>query len=181
MSLQQKPQWLCEASSVRKLTLKHPTEHPYWIHVFLENLQPGEGRLTLVQGHNAYSAWWDAMGDSLEVFTVKASTQYLITKLAPLVEREINIDEDDIQDRFIKDAKALHDKKLLSDEDFESIKEWAEDLTPFDNSPFDRLREKVWGDNYSLPQCINPEYTALEEMLRTLKHCLKQELEAALV
>ncbi|MDC9598949.1 hypothetical protein [Xenorhabdus anantnagensis] len=65
-----------ETSNVVKLQITVPRHDP--IHVYLEDYGDGQGRITISEYGESWTAYWGAMGGSLSDFILKADNGYII-------------------------------------------------------------------------------------------------------
>lgn len=70
-----------KATVFQTLTLSIPVDPIGLVTVFLQPFSPTQGRITIVNHGDAWSAYWDAMPEPLAEFFVESSDDYLVSKL----------------------------------------------------------------------------------------------------
>ncbi|MEQ2025373.1 hypothetical protein ABLB84_06190 [Xenorhabdus szentirmaii] len=71
-----------ETSNVVKILITDEPKHDP-IHVYLEDYGNNQGRITISEYGESWTAFWGAMGGSLSDFIIRVNNSYLIGYLAP--------------------------------------------------------------------------------------------------
>ena len=128
------------------------------IHVFLEDIGKGAGRITIVCYGKAWSSYWGSMGEDNDIreFFISCNEQYLTEKLAPMLEASI-YDVDQIK----------------ADAEISGVECWRDD--PWNDYEF---MQKMYGDDMfdwgdSLPKMENHEYKYLCRIIKAVQLGIK--------
>jgi len=154
------------------------------IRVMAENYEPGRGRITITCYGKAWTAFWPSMsGDSVQQFFIRVSNDYLIGCFAPMMNSEVD-DDNEANLKFVK-AEIC---KLRRDDELSRAEarkiwgecEYAEDVKQYAcsmgvSSPTGLFGDDPWYARW--PTVPNHEYQYLERILDAVREALKQ-LEA---
>lgn len=127
------------------------------VHVFIENLRKGEGRITITCYGKAWSSYWGAMGsNTLEQFFCSANEQYLSNKLSTIDSESYDVDA------------------IRKDAEERGIECWRDD--PWND--YDFLNKMYGGDmigwHDSLPKMVNPDYSYLCRIIKAVQDALAE-------
>jgi len=123
------------------------------VHVFLEDIGKGQGRITITVYGKAWSSYWGGMGDcDISEFFCSCNEQYLTEKLAPLLDSTIN----DID-------------QLRMDAEKKGVECWRDD--PWNDYEF---MQQMYGNDMcdwddSLPKITNHEYSYLCRIIKGIQ------------
>ena len=150
--------------------------------VFLEDFEPGKGKITISCYGKSWTSYWGAMsGDDVATFVCRTSPDYLIGCLAPQLnstrfsgeELSKKVRQTILKDRRQRDLVA-NDARELFDE--ANDLDQAPSLDYLHGAHSD-LMYRVFGDEwwYSADRCSvpNPDYTYLERIVHSVKQALK--------
>ena len=148
------------------------------IHVFVENIKSGAGRMTIICSGDAWSYGWQAMGEKtylVEMFVQKCDVYYLAKKLAPNTS-QTETDESKLE----KDAKKTIIERRREDS---MTKEQARDLYDIADRFNDGVAANhdllfdVYGDEwwYCLPTSPNPQYEYVCKVIQAVKDAFAME------
>jgi len=152
------------------------------ITVFLEDLEPRKGKITINCWDSSWSAYWGGMGkNSIAEFFISCNNSYLIGNLSRV---NANIDDYDHLDVWLKSEiiKLRKDRDIDKDEAAEL---WSDIEINCQNCEHwiksesgNKLCHKVIGDDWwhSIPSISNPEYLYLERIVDAVRDALKQTL-----
>lgn len=164
-----------QRSTVEKLKITDVKNLDH-VSVFLEDLEPGKGKITIECYGKSWSNYWGGMGDrTISKFFCSANNDYIAGKMDGSL-RHNAVDEDSIPEH----AKN-HVKQLLSDFDIDDLEanELLSELNGWSGEDLLQNREilsKIYGPDYwySLPEIPNHEYEYLCRILNAVKAALKQ-------
>jgi len=167
------------SSTVQQLTITG-AERLDPIRVTMEDIGPGQGRITITCWDDAYVNYWGAMGDghTMASFFAKASVSYLVGKLKTGIQEKIC-------DREALDtgcrAKVL-EMRREHDLDKDTARALWEDIDCADFDAHESVNADlfydIFGDEWwhSLPQRENPPYTYLCRIVTVVKEALRQHI-----
>lgn len=171
-----------EQTTVRKLRITGVTNLDP-VTVFLEDFEPGKGKIVIECWGKSWAASWGAMGkdSTISEFFCQCHTGYLIKNLAVDINSEIT-DNEAITDgarkkilRMRRDGDLKKDQaRDLWDEcanysSVEAISHWKDVTTIFG--------DEWW---YGLPTRPNPEYTYLVKIVQAVQAAIETTLTAKL-
>lgn len=123
------------------------------IHIFLEDIAKGSGRITISCYGKAWVSYWGAIGDqTISEFFCGCNEEYLTEKLAPLLE------------------STIHDiDKIRTDAEKKGVECWRDD--PWNDYEF---MAKMYGsDMYEwsgcIPEITNHEYSYLCRIIKAVQ------------
>lgn len=166
-----------ETSQVTKLTLSE-IEGLDPVHVYLEDVGPRHGRLTIVCWDEAWTTYWGGMGDqSLAEFLVSVNVGYIANRLSS-IDRSVPAEEDPAEAAKLVLVKARQKKDVTAEE--------ARSL--FDNIEFGLLSDQqvegkmegLIGEDWRsrIPQKANPQYTYLCRIITATQEGCRELLKA---
>jgi len=127
------------------------------VHVFIEDIGKGQGRITITCYGKAWSCYWGGMGtDSISEFFCSCNEQYLTEKLAPMLDSTV-YDIDRIRENAEKKGVECWRDDPWNDYEFMQ-KMYGNDMCE-------------WGDN--LPKMENHEYSYLCRIIKAIQDGLK--------
>lgn len=171
-------------STVTKLYIKG-AENLDPITVFLEDFEPGKGKITVTCYGKSWTAYWGRMWDGLTVrqFFTKLNEGYIIGRFDPHLsdrrfsaEALVKLTETEI----LKRRREQHISK-------EDAREWFEDVSDLEEAQsfewihgrHDELMANVFGDEWwrDLDGATeaNPDYQYLSRIIAAVQQSLKQE------
>lgn len=165
-------------SMVNKMTIHKEGLDP--IHVFIENIKPEVGRLTIACFGESWSYGWCAMGSktpTIESFIQKCHIDYITKKMTsepPTID-----DKDAVKDDA---SKTIIEKRKGGELDKEEARELFDDLKYFESIEEDSdLLSKIYGDDWycCLPQKANPKYEYVYRIVGAVKEAFIQESATA--
>lgn len=144
------------------------------INVFLEDLGPRRGKITIDCYGKAWSAYWGGMGDrTISQFFCSCDEHYLAKNLS-----NINSEIDDYENLTIETKKEIIKKRKAHEVDIETAREWFDDAETIDHDNIDQgLLQDVFGDEwwYCIPTKSNPDYEYLCRIIKTVKEAIKKK------
>lgn len=148
------------------------------IRVMWSDYGPGKGRITITCWDDAWSNYWGAMGPGWDMatFFMKASDGYLAGKLKNGLPEQIT-DEEALEKGCRAEVIKMRREKDLSQKQARDLWEQIE-FADFD-LPWQanaEVLEAVFGDDWyhALPRRENPQYTHLCNIVRAVKHGLRE-------
>ncbi len=151
------------------------------ITVFLEDLEPRKGKITIDCYGKSWTAYWGGMGSSnIAQFFVSCDNGYLAGNLSDL--RQLVEDKDNRPEWVRAGIIKLRRESFpdLTKEEARDLWDEAEDLTPDSNLwSHSDLLVKVFGDEwfmYALPEKPNHEYQYLCRIIDAVRDGLKEYL-----
>lgn len=144
------------------------------ITVFLEDLEPRKGKITIECYGKSWSSYWGAMGDRpIAQFFITCNNDYLIGNLAGTLCRMV-VDEDNAA----RNTRRLIGEKMREGE---IDKEKAVELLEVANAlgggvlySSSMTEELDYGWQEELPKKINQDYTYLSRILDAVREALKE-------
>ncbi|MGQ5522957.1 hypothetical protein ACUHMQ_06805 [Chitinimonas sp. PSY-7] len=172
-----------EQSTVTKLRIVGAQVDAGWkldpITVYIENFQPGQGKITIECFGDAWSNYWGAMGGdrNLEQFFIGCDSDYLARKLKLGIQSTIN-DEDGLSAHV--QAEVLRQRRAgeITKDDAREMYDEAEYLEyhTLDHDLMKRVFGYEWW--YAFPKKPNPNYEYLCRVIEAVKAGLRQTLPA---
>lgn len=189
------------SSLVKKLVIQSPDRVTDPITVFLDDIRKSVGKITIECYGQAWSAWWDGMGDRcLAQFFIDAGNDYLISRLS-----DTPYEVDDYETFYLilstalkeefellaaarqlapddpsmgcRESKLLQYQDLLDDEDVhfsdEDGKEWCIENKAMIND----LLDEDWFEDF--PKMENHEYKYLCDIITVVKDGLRESMKVA--
>lgn len=142
------------------------------VHVFLEDLGPRQGQITIKCYTESWTASWGGMGDrTIAEFFCSCDEHYLANNLSNIDSSVSNLDK-------VAEHTKAHVLKLRREKEIDDLE--AREL--FDSSdsiedPFNEveLMQKIYGDDWwcGIPTKPNPDYEYLCRIINTIKTALK--------
>jgi hypothetical protein len=171
-------------SKVRKIKIEDILESHRLdpISVFLEDFEPGKGKITIECYGKSWSSYWGGMGSrTISQFFCSCDNSYLSSNLAPNLKSNI-FDEENFKDfaknKIIKLRKESELEPDRARELFDEIEDLSEDCSKdWFFSGNESVRD-IFGDEYwniDLPTTTNPDYAYISRIIDTVKEALKQE------
>lgn len=165
-----------ERSQVTKLVITDaPRLDP--ITVFLEDIEPRKGRITIQCYDKAWTAYWGGMGEcTIAHFFTTVSPDYIAGNLSVGIRRTVYNPHD--AEQFCKDyvCKERRKRDLNADDARELFNDI--DMESFDDDAWTNadLFRRLFGDEwwYALPQSPNPEYQYLCRIIEAVQVALRQ-------
>lgn len=149
------------------------------ITVFLEDFQPGKGRIVIECYGKSWSSYWGAMGDDIATFFCRCDEHYIAKNLSGSIQEEIN----DFAALPACARKNIIQLRKDGELDPEEARELFDEFEcAMDEMPDSQIMFKVFGDDwwYSIPQKPNPDYEYLCRIINAVKAGLKSlQKEAA--
>lgn len=163
--------------TVTRMTIKDERRR---IWVFLENVGPGQGRLTVSCDGDVWSYYWGAMGKStptLETFIPDCDSHYVTKKLAPQLRSHIE-DVDTLVGEARKEIIRCRMEDGTDKQHARYLYDRAEELESGIEENQELLSD-IFGDEwwYGLPQKPNPEYEYLKGIVETVQKALRQTVK----
>ena len=169
-----------EQSNVIKLLISD-VEDLDVIAVYIEDLGPCRGKITITCFNDCWSYFWGAMGKGLDISTFfrMASDSYLAGKLQPrLNDTEIDLDqlEHAAKKRIIEQRRA-GDIAGSEARELYDISGYLSEIVSEDPTGSSDFMYRIFGDEwwYSAPQKPNHEYVRLCRIIRTIKEALEKQ------
>lgn len=172
-----------EESTTRKLKLTD-LDRLDPITIFLEDLGPRQGKITINCYDKSWSSYWGGMGDcTIAEFFVSCDDHYLCKNLSSINSTVTDADNLDLwlKGSIVKlrkeldidreEARDLWDEVELCCENEES---WLQ------SNDGHRLCERIIGDDWwcSIPETTNHEYEYLVRIVSAVREALQQTLQA---
>jgi hypothetical protein len=150
------------------------------ITVFMEDLEPRKGKITIECYGQSWSAYWGGMGENkIKEFFTSCSNEYLIGNLAPQCYSTV-IDFDNLDIWFKKGIIYRRWHNHFSKEDAREL--WNDVELYCDNDEHflhttagSDLAYKIFGDDFhsELPTIENQDYLYLDRIITAVKKALK--------
>ena len=151
------------------------------VSVYLEDFEPGKGKITISCYSQTWSSYWPAMGGTISEFFRRANNDYLSENLGG--PNRYVVDEDKskdwlkkelIQKRRNEDVWNYEAREMFEEiEGIEDPEKWAAEDGPLSKLLF----EGEWW-NADFPKKENPDYTYLCRIIDTVKEVLKDRKES---
>lgn len=169
-----------ETSTVKKLVISD-LERLDPITVFLEDLDPRQGKATITCYNESWTSYWGGMGDrTIAEFILSCDEHYLAKNFGGHIDHSL-IDIENMADHARKEIIGLRRKKDLDSDYARELYDKAERLEGLehDSTLFDLhggLMQEVFGDDWwhGLPTVPNHKYTYLCRIINTVKEALRQ-------
>ncbi len=149
------------------------------IAVMVESDSPTSGKVTITQFNKAWSYYWSHAGRPIKEFFIKCDDDYLIGKFSPLLEREVeDQDEDALCPVLKKEIIRQRKEDGLTRERAREL--WDEALT-VDRWSREDIFSEVFGDEFwcHYPTKPNSEYHRMEKLIGYVQEAIKQDLKEA--
>ena len=172
-----------QESTTRKLLITE-VEALDPITVFLEDLEPRKGKITINCWDSSWSAYWGGMGSrTIAEFFCDCNNQYLIGNLSNVDSKINDYDSLDtwLRNEVIKLRKARDIDKEEAAELWEDIEMYCQNCEHWLKSESgSKLCHKIIGDDwwYSIPSIINPDYAYLSRIVDAVRDALKKTLNS---
>ncbi|AWL12784.1 hypothetical protein HMF8227_02332 [Saliniradius amylolyticus] len=143
------------------------------ITVFLEDLGPNKGRITIRCFDQTWSANWNAMGAaSVAHFFVRCDENYLCNSLSSIPAR-ITADDDLVRRAIKQEIQRQREADLLDNDTAERMCAQVDEMTM--ECPNEALLREVFDYDwrYQLPEKDNPEYMYLCRIINAVQYALK--------
>jgi hypothetical protein len=168
-------------TTVKKLIITDvPNLDP--VHVFLEDIGPRQGKVTINCYNQSWVSYWGGMGErNIAQFLLSCNEHYIAKNLSPGLDHSVVELGDDfvnhLRRRIIKDRRARDCDKEYARE----LWDRAEEVSGVEHQQtlFDchgRLLDDILGDEwwYRLPEVPNPQYVYLCRIINTVKAALQE-------
>jgi hypothetical protein len=147
------------------------------IHVYLEDYNLGQGKITITCCDDSWTNYWGAMGNrNIAHFFSTCSIDYLIRKLSRV---SMTIyDEDQLKTTLKRELVRMRREGEFSEveaRDLWNSIEWMDptyELLPVESDVLCKLIGDDW--HCSLPQKPNPDYTYLYVIIKVIQEALKE-------
>jgi len=166
-------------SQVKKYCIKE-VESLDTVNVFLEDFRPGVGRIVIEVFGESWASSWTGMGErDMATFFCSCNSQYLIGKLAPMLESRIRSDSGMVDHLKLRIREHRREDMITK----ENARKWykmAEDVPDDANSDClaysefpvcDLLGDEWW---YDLPMIPNHKYEYLKRIVDVVQEALKE-------
>lgn len=146
--------------------------------VYLENFEPGRGKITITCFRKSWSAGWTAMGGRrVEEFFVSCDDEYLAGNLSSCRSHVLITDMEELGE-FLR-GRIIQQRRAGELEKDDALKYWneADSITlTHDYCSNMELMEAVIGDEWwtDLPEKENPDYTYLIRIIQAVREGLRQ-------
>ena len=146
--------------------------------IYLENFEPGGGRITITCFRNSWSASWSSMsGRTVEQFFVSCGDEYLAGNLSTCRSHVLITDMDELGE-YLR-GKIIQQRRCGELEKDDALKFWNEaDSVTLTNDYCSNteLMEAVLGEEWwmDLPEKENPDYTHLILVIQAVREGLRQ-------
>lgn len=145
--------------------------------VYLENFEPGRGKITITCFRKSWSAGWPTMGGRrVEDFFVSCDDEYLAGNLSSCRSHVIITDQEELA-MYLR-GEILKQRRCGELEKDDALKFWneADSITlTSDYCSNVELMEAVIGDEWwmALPEKENPDYTHLIRVIQAVREGLR--------
>ena len=147
--------------------------------IFLEDLEPRKGKITIECYGESWSSYWGGMGDrTIAEFFVSCDDHYLAKNLSDI---RSNVPDCEALDSWLKNT--IIKSRRENDIEPDKARELWDDVELFCSNDKDwlhglenqRLCSEIIGDNwwYSLPTKLNPEYEYLTRVINAVRDALR--------
>lgn len=169
------------SSTVKKLVITDiPNLDP--IHVFLEDIGPRQGKVTITCYNKSWVSFWGGIGErNIAQFLLSCDEHYIAKNLQPGINHNVVELGDDLVGHLRRKICKLRKADDLDKEYARQLWDRAEEVSGVEQTQtlFDchgKLMDEIIGDEwwYSLPEVPNHEYTYLCRIINTVKAALSQ-------
>jgi hypothetical protein len=165
-----------QSSKVDKLTITE-AERLDPIHVFLEDIEPSKGRVTISCFGSAWSAYWDGMaGRTVAEFLGDMATPYLAKYLTAVETSVLDSEalEDaakaEVEEKFGMGRFSQGERQELLDE----LERLSQPMTEEEMWEHSQLFEQILGEDWyrNLPTKVNPDFDYVCRIVNAVKQAL---------
>ncbi len=167
-------------SNLVKMTITGAPGHDP-IGIFIEDIEPGKGKIVVETGGDSWTAYWGAMGRDKTVaqFVCSTSADYLIGCMVPGM-RSHRYDPAEAQ--RICFQHIITERRRRNMEKHEAMLLWATvKHTHFHDHMAGNatLFQEVFGDEwwFNLPESPNPSWTKIERVMCTVQEALRKDAQ----
>jgi len=151
-------------------------EHQDDIAVYLEDLGPGIGKMTITCFDEAWSHFWGAMGEcTIKEFVLSCDNHYLSKKFSPDLKQYIN----DTDLLAVDCKKKIIEMRKICDLTEDEARDFYDSVDAFQNDIINHhdVLYRIYGDEWwcCLPKQKNHEYERFSDILDVIKQALRQE------
>jgi len=146
------------------------------IKVFLNDVGPGAGHITITCYGQSWSGYWGGMGDrSLAKFFVACDEHYIAGKISNT--KSSVFDPDGLKAMMKKLVIQQLRSREIKPGEARELYDQINDLETFDQCPWHEsdLMQRVIGDDWHLamPEKVNPDYEYLCRIIRAVQEALR--------